>query len=200
AQVSFDWSVSATMPVCGLARFFPAGVRHGRRSTTPASADRCELTDTDHFHVHRVSAPLASLLDPTPPAQNVRTALAENCRPPSAATSVHVFPPLPDPAPCVEVTTTVLVADPLPDHPPNPRIATAYIIEATLLPVVELLAGSEELLDSLADALAEEEPGEHLAAFLRALLVAGRRDAELALLPHPARTPDGTDTTILGLF
>jgi hypothetical protein len=153
-----------------------------------------------HFHVHRVSAPLASLLDPTPPAQSVLTALAENCRHPSAATTVHEFPPLPDPAPCIEVTTAVLAADPLPDHPPSTRIATAYIVEDTLLPVVELLAGSEELLNSLADALAEEEPGEHLAAFLRALLVAGRRDAELALLPHPTRTPDGTDTTIFGLF
>jgi hypothetical protein len=198
-----DSPASAPVPVSGLARFFPAGTVHGQRSTAPVDEDRCELMTVDHFHLHRLSAPLAPLLEPGSPAQAALATLVENREDPSAATTLrHALPPLPDPvppAPSTEVTT-VVAADPPSDTAPNTLTSTTYVAEDTLLPVVDLLARSEGLVRSLVDALTEEEPGEHQARFLRTLLLAGRRDGELALLPRPNGPPDETDAATFGLF
>jgi len=204
AEVGTGPPDSATVRVSGLARFFPAGTVHGQRSTAPVGESRCELMTVDHFHLHRLSAPLAPLLEPGSPAQAALAALLDNREDPSAAAALqHALPPLPDPAPpepSAEVTTVVMAADPPPDGASNTRTSATYVAEDTLLPVVDLLARSEGLVRSLADALVEEEPGEQQARFLRTLLLAGRRDGELALLPRPSGPPDETDAATFGLF
>jgi len=204
AEVGTGPPDGATVRVSGLARFFPAGTVHGQRSTAPVGEDRCELMTVDHFHLHRLSAPLAPLLEPGSPARAALAALLENREDPSAAATLqHALPPLPDPAPpepSAEVTTVVMAADPPPDSAPDTRTSTTYVAEDTLLPVIDLLARSEGLVRSLADALLEEEPGEQQARFLRTLLLAGRRDGELALLPRPSGPPDETDAATFGLF
>lgn len=73
--------------------------------------------------------------------------------------------------------------------------ACAYVVEETVLPADRLRASDAALAASLRAALAEHPPGTCTAEFLRHLLRAAGRDAELALLPAPSASD-----AVFGLF
>jgi hypothetical protein len=146
----------STAPVFGLARYFPAGTVHGRRSTGSAE-NRCPHSDLAHYHVHQVSA----RLDVSDAA-----AVSEN------TTVVHI-----------------------PTEATDPGQVTSYVVEETIVSAADLLTRNAALRASLDAALAESTPAGKTATFLRDLLRAAHRDAELALLPATA-----PDSAVFGLF
>jgi hypothetical protein len=142
-----------TVRVSGLARFFPAGTAHGWRSATAAPQEPCELTDTDHLHIHRVSAPLAPLLNPGSPARDALVALLGRGDDPSAIaefqrTLAALHQPG-EPAPTIEITRLVVVTD---GPPSGPAAAVEYIAEDTILSVPDLLAENAGLVRLLIQA------------------------------------------------
>ncbi len=80
------------------------------------------------------------------------------------------------------------------------NVHTNYIVEASELPIVDLLARDPGLVRSLVAALDEQEPGPRTHQFLRAAMRSGGRADDLALLDHAVGLRQVPNTWIFGLF
>lgn len=196
--------------VPALARLFPAHTVHARRSTAVVTADRCELTSTDHYHVHRMSVSLEPLLRP---GSLGNTALRELLKDPSGdaiprfqQSMERVAGPherrdtrasLPVQARHRTYVTSAAVVQ-QGDHS-RMTSTTHYVVEESVLPVVDLLARNRHLVRSLVAAATEPEPGPCTSRFLRAAARSAGCAEELVVLGH-GRNLRERDTSVYSLF
>jgi hypothetical protein len=196
---------------CGLARFFPAHTIHAQRSTAVVAGNNCTLQSVDHYHVHRVSVSLDPLLTDGP----AREALQQLLRAPHDSARIADFQralrrlstasadrgPTHDSTSARPSHVTSVMASTAVQQGDGSRmnVTSRYVVEESVLPIVDLLAEDKDLVRSFAEALLEDQPGPGRVAFLRDLRrVCGSVD-DLALLDH-ARDLDASDTHLLCLF
>jgi hypothetical protein len=199
--------------VWGLARFFPAHTIHAQRSTAVVAGNNCRLQSVDHYHVHRVSVSLDPLLTDRPasralerlleaPTDSGRIAdLQREARRLSTATpdrgpthsSMQVRP---SHVTSIMSSTAVQQGD-----GSRMNVVSRYVVEESVLPIVDLLAADEGLVRSLAQSLLEHQPGTGRAAFLRELRRVSADVDDLALLDHATdlETRDTWFASLLGL-
>jgi hypothetical protein len=193
-----------------LARFFPAHTVHARRSTAVVTADHCQLTSKDHYHVHRVSVSLEKLLQP---GSAGNTALRELLKDPTSEaisrfqrSMVHIATPqerrdtrasLPVQARHRAFVSSAAVVQ-QGDHS-RMTSTTHYMIEESVLPVTELLAHNRHLVRSLVAAATESERGPCTSRFLRAAARSAGCAEELVVLNYGKNIRE-RDTSIYSLF
>jgi len=175
--------------VSGLGRFVPAHTVHD-----------CALQAVDHYHVYRARVSMRPLLESGPARQALR-ALLDN---PDGSSAVSAFqqalkplrtPPRPGHDARVSVAVSVQQCD------GSRRSAnTHYVVEESVLSLVDLLARDADLVRSFARALAEPQPGGHTAEFLRGALRAAGRSGDLDLLTGAAGLPAQADASIFAFF
>jgi len=195
----------------GLARFFPARTIHAQRSTAVVEGNSCRLQSIDHYHVHRVTAPL----DPLMTDRDARHALRALLANPTDGGHVRQFQRelrrLATPAATHGSTRTSLRIH------PNYRtsimscdyvqtgdgsrmsITTRYVVEESRLPIINMLAQNRKLVLSFVRALREQEPGEGRSAFLRDMRRVCRGVSDLDVIGR-ATDVATRDTWLASLF
>lgn len=195
----------------GLERFFPAHTIHTNRATAVVDGDDCHLRQVDHYHVDRVELSLDQVAQ-TSAAQNaLREMLAAPDDPDriaafqSALRAVDETPERRGPTEVsVPVRSSRLVTVAGSDtvvraHRSRTTVNNRYVVNRTTLPAAEFLVRDVSLVQQFAYALLEPTPGKRTATFLRAVLRAGGRVDELALLNHASDLPRER-TSLFGLF
>ena len=194
----------------GLARFFPAHTIHAQRSSAVVAGNNCRLEKVDHYHVHRMSVSFDPLLkdgsarkalqrlltDPTDSRitefqsqlRRLITPLHDHGR---TEASMDIRP---------SHVTSIMFADAVQlSDGSRMNHTTRYVVEETVLPIVDLLAKDRGLVRSFAMTLQESAPGPQRAAFLKDLGRATGNVDDLALLDHSADL-DTRDTQLMSLF
>lgn len=208
----------AQVRTVGLGRFFPAGTVHNaqiHRSGGAVTANNCHLTQMDHYHIHRATVSVSPLLQMSQAAKDALNKVARN---PDDMASVRTFQRQLEPFRTPEApgrlsnrasrkvaaeyhtTTQECTAVQQGDYS-NMNISNKYVLEETVLPLVDLLAEHAKVVQSFARTLGQPGRADYQAKFQRSVLDAAGCVEDLELLSNASdlqATPDASLSTFFG--
>lgn len=212
AQLIVSGPSHGQVQLAGFGTWFPANHLHARRATGVVVGNDCELVATDHYHVHRASLDMEQLLDlPLRAKIALRTLLAnpgdgELVKAFQQTLQVFVQPTeeLPNQVQRPLATTRTVVIDDsacvqLGDES-SMYVTSRYVVEETIIPIVELLARDADAIKEFVRALQEPVPAEATTAFLRHCLGAAGRLDELAYLARVSGLDGVDDVSLFSFF
>jgi len=210
-QLVVSASAHSNIQVSGLGWFVRADECLVHNTSGVIAANDCTLKSVDHYHVRRASLSMDELLsaidkealrrlvekpDDRSAALEFQQQLRQLTNPPAAEHATQVSIPL-----ARKYRTTIDECDVLQvgDHS-RMKIVNRFVVDETVLPAVDLLARSTDLIELFARALKEPESGGAMRNFLRAAMKEAKCGDDLELIRNACGLEEVSDPWLSVFF